>query len=313
MRGMFPKHQSLAAIMGIVMIGWAACYVFLVRPRNSEVSGQRAHLREMRVRLAKSGWPLQADQLDEALAALERRLDGGPGGVGVRGAAAAVIERSTRGFSAKIRESFGTKPNFMQGVSRLDYQEEFNRLHQKLSSQGIALAPDILKLAEDTSSPYTYQLVLHVWTLGLLTDLVRRHELTVATDPGQTVRVGGKNVEGALIEVLPVRAYRARAEDTRPYLLEFPVKITLMGTPASAAAFIRECVSEDCFLPVTRMQMYTDDPAENVYARDGKIVVDRVRMEIECSAFFSLEPPSDGAPGKRRPAASPGAALPQGA
>ena len=66
---------------------------------------------------------------------------------------------------------------------------QFNRLQQKLAARNIRLAPRVLHLAEDSSSPYTYQLMLQAWTLDLLTDLILDSGLRIRTDPAVTVKV----------------------------------------------------------------------------------------------------------------------------
>lgn len=310
-----PQHRTLAMVMTAVLILWAGCYVLVVRPRSTEASSERAGMEQLRMRLSKTGWPLRAEELRAALEDLEKRLGGRDGNGGIKGTSAVLIRRSTEMFDPKIRELFGTRTNFIRSVSRLDYQEEFNRLQQKLSSEGVALSPEILKLGEDTSSPYTYQLVLQVWTVGFLTDMLRRHDLTYVTDSTRTTNIAGKTVPAALIEARPMRAYLADGQAKKPYLLEFPVKVTVIGSVDNLLRLLRDCISDDIFLPIRGLQVFTDNPSAEAYRQDGRIGVDRVRAEIECSAFFSLDEPAgkDGGRGGEPSRRATDGALPQGA
>jgi hypothetical protein len=89
-----------------------------------------------------------------------------------------------------------------------------------------------------------------------------------------------------------VRAYYAREQDPDPYVIEMPVRMTLRGSVAQCRAFLCQLTSGGTFLPVSHMQLYADDPARPEYQRLGSVKLDKVRMEVECSAFFLFKRPA---------------------
>jgi hypothetical protein len=307
-----PQHKQLAVVMAVVAVACLGVYFFVVAPRKRENAALREEAATLRKRLRKAGWPLRADRLEAALADMKKRLEGPPGrkldnpdAEGVKARAERVLAHAGAMFAPRIRRQFGTTEDFILNVSRLDFQMEFNRLQQKLSAAGIHLSPKLLGLAEDSSSPYTYQLMLQVWTLDLLADLLRDSGLAVCTNPAVTVRGESGKHPAARITMLPPVAYTVRRDDERPYLLEFPVRLQLTGTVEAAMKFIRSLTAGGNFLPVGHMQIFTEPPPRPDLRKGGTIQVDTIRIDLECSAFFPLGNGSENLPTNKDDTAHP--------
>ena len=288
------QHRFLAVVMILLMLGSVAGFLLVARPKFAELEEERAAIRDKRGRLAKTGWPLDVKRLEALLQEMKTRLQGdgerepedARDAVCIKSRAALVLRDSTAVFNPKIKKFFGTTEDFMKGVSRLDYQEDFNRLEQALTGRGIVLDEEVLNLGEDKSSLYTYQLVLQVWTLEILTDMVAKHNMTFSQVPVAPKQDGRP---AARLTVLPVRAYFLSQEEKEPFVLEFPVGMTLHGQLEDVVEFLRTLQAKDTFLPVSHLELRTDDPgASEYFGKGGRVNVDRVRVELECSAFFRL-------------------------
>ncbi|MCK5803851.1 MAG: hypothetical protein KAI66_13505 [Lentisphaeria bacterium] len=280
------KHRNLVTYAIFVLLVFAACWVLFVRPMKKELEKVRDDWEKRQTRLLREGWPLNPGKLEALRESYRARLDGKGSDAGIKARSDAVALRSSSMFDERIRTSFGTRGDFMKAVSRLDYQTQFNRVFRELAKEDVLLAPDELKLSEDSSSPYVYQLVLQVWTLEMVVRHALDQGLKVAAAETAKVRVGNRDVPAAKVTVLPVRAYYAQAKDADPYVLEMPVRMTVSGGVDQCRAFLRQLTSEGTFLPISHLQLYADDPSRPEYERRGSVKIDKVRMEVECSAFF---------------------------
>jgi len=308
------QHRNLAVILSTAVLVAGLVYMFVSRPKKRGVAELRRELEEKQMRLVRRGWPLNSERLRELLQEMTGALDGkgkrtprrAREAKGIRNRADLVLRECTSTFDAKLK-LFETTDQFVKIVSRLDYQEEFNRLTQELANEGIVLDERILKLGEETSSPYTYQLVLHIWTVEMLVKLALEHDLTFVTDssvipPG----LKGQGRSPAWITVLPMQAYLVKPSDKRPYLLEFPVRIGVEGTLANVGAFLGALQTEERFLPCSHFELTTRQPRKAKVSKNGRVRVDEVVVELECSSFFSV-PGSADARGGRNGEGPPGA------
>lgn len=315
MRPWPAQHRNLAIVLAIAVLVVGLVYMFFSRPKKRDVAGLRRELEDKQMRLVRRGWPLNSERLRELLQEMNRKLDGKGKRVpkhardakGIRNRADLVVRECTATFDAKIREQFGTTEDFMKGVSRLDYQEEFNRLTQEFANEGIVLDERILKLGEETSSPYTYQLVLHIWTVEMLVKLALEHHLTFVTD-ASAIASGLKERDRspARITVMPMQAYLVGLSDKRPYLLEFPVRMGLEGTLANVGTFLGALQIEERFLPCSHFELTTRQPMKAKVTEGGRVRVDQVVVELECCSFFSIPGSADARSG-RSGGRSPGA------
>jgi hypothetical protein len=128
--------------------------------------------------------------------------------------------------------------------------------------------------------------------------------LTLITEPSVTVNASGSRHEAARISMLQPRAYYVRQDDPRPYLLEFPVRAWMTGTVEQTMQFIRALTADGQFLPVSHLQVFAENPGTDNARTDGTVRVERVRLDVECGAFFQMktaDPASEQASPTARP------------
>ena len=93
---------------------------------------------------------------------------------------------------------------------------------------------------------------------------------------------------------MPMRVYTLNDDDKEPYLLEFPVRMTVRGTVDEVSSFLRSLNADSRFYPLTRFEMITENPAlRGRPDEEGNIDVHLVEATIECSSLFR---PFDDAP-----------------
>lgn len=303
----WPKeHRILAVLTSVALVAFAAVYVILIRPRQREVAQAQAQFDELHQRLRQSGWPLDSSRLaslSEAAAKQQQQI--------VR-RSDDLLAQVTSMFDPRINAIFGDADTFRNSVSRLDYKEDFIQTEQHFAGRDVVFAEDVLRLSENSDSPYTYQLMLQLWTLTAVTDLALRHDLHPVKDRGVRVEPdpagGGSYVNASRLTVLPMRAYVATVDDKQPYLLEFPVRLVLRGKLEDLCRFLTDlhgnyslAVPEGQtaaptanFFPVSRLEIRKVVP----YAAGQ----DTVEADVECSAFYRLRGvAAPKAPARRAP------------
>ena len=300
------QHKNLAACVILFLAAALAVYLFILRPRAQEVANAREAMTTLQSDLEKTGWPLDSERLTRLLDETQRRLEGPKGkqetdprtAIGVRNRADAVLRSSTSMFDGRIKEFFGTSEDFVREVSRLDYQEEFNQLERKLRADDIILAEELLGLGDNTSSTSTYQLLLQIWTLDEVLKLAGANRLRPMKDAKVTISTDTGKRQASKLTVLPVKAYYLDLKDKEPYLLEMPIRMTLIGEMNDFCEFLRALHAAGKFYPVSYLELTTENPSLKRPDDDGVLRVGRVIVNIECSAFFRLH--SDAPPIQRQ-------------
>lgn len=260
----------------LALLGAAAVYFLLVRPLAQDVDGARHSLEAKEEELRKSGWPLDAEKLKRTQEEQKKRKEA------FQGRAEETQRHATSMFNQKIKAIATSPEHLPDEVTQLDYQDEFFFLQQRLWQHDIVLAEEVFGLGEDTASPHTYQLVLQLWTVEKLVDLALAMKLTPTKHP--TVKVVteiGKTSYASNVTVLPVRPYFLNAEDKKPYLLEFPVRMELRGTIDSLLTFLRSLHDDETFCPITQLELRKVLPARTSPGTD------LIEATVECSSFFS--------------------------
>ena len=280
-------------------------YLFVVRPKANEVKKTEEKLDELREELAETGWPLDAQRLETLLQNLQKNLNGPAGrrqdtarnAIGIKNKSQLIVRDATGIFNARIGRDFGTTEDFVNDVSRLDFETEFTELERRLEADGVILDGAVLNLDENTSSLYNYRLVLQVWTLDALIGIALENHLVPVKNRNVKVRLDeNQEVFASQVTVLPVRAYAVNREDTEPYVLEFPVRMTVRGQLTDLCNFLRDLHEDGNFLPVSRMEVSTGDYVTARGLREGSLIVHRLEITLECSAFFRLQQGLEAAP-----------------
>jgi hypothetical protein len=184
----------------------------------------------------------------------------------------------------------------MDQAGWLDYNSDFTDLDTWLRGNGVLISEKTFGISLDTANTETYQLLLHIWTVRELVQLAVEHDLVLAKDPSNAVPTpeGGTALPSRL-RVLPVVAYALAADDRMPYLLEFPVRMTLRGTLTDFMAFVGDLQNDKRFLALSRMEILTEHPRIRGErpTSEGVLAVQNIESTVVCASFFR---PGDRAP-----------------
>ncbi len=289
------KHRLLALAMLLAAAVCALCWIVVVRPQRVRVREGLDAVAQGRRSLAQRGWSARREDLEQLLQARLRVLEGeGPRKPGLRPRAEAVREHATAQFQERLRSRYKSPESFVRNATNIDFREAFNGLQRRLAGEGIWLAPKLLGLAEDSSHPYTYQMLLQVWTLERLFDRVLASHLRVVTDPAVQVRTPQGDKAAARVALQPVVAYLLDGDAQTPDLLGIPVRIRVAGELAEVREFIVSLTAEDEFLPPAGLELFArapdGEPGDAAEAGGG-----RVELDLTCCAFFAFPGPGTSA------------------
>jgi hypothetical protein len=261
------QHRLAAGIAIGSLLLTGVFHFMLCRPLARNLRAERDNQTQKERGLLRRGWPVAPDRIEELIRTKEaeqqtltrRRTE--------------VTARTCQGFDERIRSHYGTPRQFQAQVSRLDYQEELNRVMRKFQELGVTLAPDVLGLGEASSWPHTYQLVLQLWTVESVLDLSLAH--------GLRPTVAAPEQAAAAVRVLAPRAYVTAGSDRDPYLLEIPVAVSLTGNVADLTAMLHACSQGKVFIAVPHAEIHKTPP-------DAAGPAAEMRTAMECSMFFPL-------------------------
>jgi Tfp pilus assembly protein PilO len=302
MRPWPQPHKNLAAVLLLAAVGLFLAYFFLVRPKAQVVAEMEGRLDDLKDKLKDSGYTLNAETLQTLLSENTKRLKGTKGERGEKGYAGLeektgqILDLATRTFKPRIESNYGDIKTFMDQAGWLDYNSDFTDLDTWLRGNGVLISEKTFGISLDTANTETYQLLLHIWTVRELVQLAVEHDLVLAKDPSNAVPTpeGGTALPSRL-RVLPVVAYALAADDRRPYLLEFPVRMTLRGTLTDFMAFVGDLQNDKRFLALSRMEILTEHPRIRGErpTSEGVLAVQNIESTVVCASFFR---PGDRAP-----------------
>jgi hypothetical protein len=280
------KHLALISLAGAAVLLFLVSQLLISQPLRHEVSAAQAQVRSTQDYLRLSGWPLDF----ERLSALEREMQKKQATAEQRHDD--VLRATTSLFAERIMRLYENPGQFQQQVTRLDYQQEFYRIERKFKEEGIVFDRAVLQMSEDTAGVLTYQLVLQLWVLETALDRLLEHGLqpTVITvsEPGNPAAAPR---QAHSLRVLRPREYCLDPEIPTPYLLEFPVRVTVRGEAKALHAFLVAAGDSAAFLAVPRIEARTQAPA-------GAGAGEEVIADLECSAFYLLQRDVSGVPDK---------------
>ncbi|MFA4945807.1 MAG: GspMb/PilO family protein [Lentisphaeria bacterium] len=278
MTGHRLTYRDLAGLALFSTLAFAAAGWILLQPRRNAVAEARGTVHELQNRLAESGYPLDSERLAKLAEENRRRAEA------LSRQSDEILRQATALFDRRIKTIFETNAKFRSEVSRLDFQDEFTRTEEAFRGRGIHLAEGVSNLSMNSAAP-NYQLVLQVWTLKELVDLAAGSGLTIARDPLVRVAVPGEGGDrpAAKLSVRPMRAYTIHKGGRQPYLLEFPVRLTVWGRLENLCRFLESLQAGGRFLPVSRLEIQVQ--AQSV-ERGGSPVMEAT---FECSSFYRLD------------------------
>lgn len=265
-------YKVLISILGLVV----ALEVFLVwlvfLPKQEELESVREDVNLIIDKLRGSKWPMDSGKLEQYIAELQMEIDGGKSPL-VKNSILAM-ERCQVTFRDKLRAEYGNVQDFMRNASRMDYQAEYNRIIEASSKKGIVLSPSSLNLDEEIGTQYMYQPLMQLWTVEKL--------LSLAVEAGLEVESAKGGDRHAFVSVKPMKAYYMKQGAERPYLLEFPVEITVMGGVRECLAYLDSLNGDGVFLPPVSFEIFALPPVAGRTAQGG-----RLKMHLVCSSFLA--------------------------
>lgn len=265
-------HQNLLLCLLLATALQAVLYMLVLRPRLQEATHQERELEQLQQRFSGSRWPRSATLLRTMLSDMQKRLEGSDGKEGITAQTRTILKQAGTMFERRIHEQYGTREDFIRSVSRLDYQEEYIRLQNRLQEAGVTLHPAVFNLAENSAAAYNYQLMLQLWTTDALCRLVHDSGLTVTT----TLEHGNN---ASQLAVLPIDAYFQDDKAPLPFILEIPLAVTVQGTLAQFSHFLEGLQSPELFLAVRNFELFVQVP-------DGKSPDPKLKVALECSSYF---------------------------
>lgn len=284
MKNWMKIHQILLAALVFAVLGLLVVYFLVFSPKKQELEEVQSEVSRLQERLRGSVWPLDADRLERFLVELEKEYKGDQKSSALTAHSAEALRKASATFLSKITSEYGNLEDFMAAVSRLDYQSEYNRVLTTLSEKGVKLEPSVLNMNEDMPTPYMYQCMIQIWTVEKLAEIALKSGVELSTYPERKRGQG----QIARISVEPMRAFFASPSNERPYLLEFPVKLSIEGTLDSCMGFIDRLCGDDVFIPPKQFEIFSFPPMKNERGEDGFFKGGQLRMNLTCASFLVL-------------------------
>lgn len=275
---MIPEHKILAIVAAVAVALLAVLYGVLLYPRQARVAEIRARKQSLVGDLEKKGWPLDPSRLASLHSELKKEQDR------FGTLCNQVMDQASTAFADDVaRFTDGGPDDFRDVVTLLDYREEYTALQQSLQGR-VQFDESVLGLGESSDSIYVYRLLLQLWTVKDLTDLALQCRLRPVPHPTERhFTAEGQGIPVSQVSVRPFLAYSLHEEKRTPYLLEFPVRLTLSGTVADMGEFLQKLQRGDRFFPLSRIEV------RKVVPPKSRNRTDRIEMTVECSSFFRLE------------------------
>lgn len=302
MKNLPSEHKNVMGFAILILILTIAVYYFFVAPIVGDVQSKHNTIVDLKSKLQKTKWPLDPERLSKMLEIKNKELDGNlnateaRNATGVRQRANLVLNEATGMFMERIANMFAEPADFVDEVSRLDYQEEFNLVEEKLAKRGIYVSGEVMNISENTTSDYIYQLVLQIWGVDILTEIITKNKMKLAYSDKTIKDDKGKSRRVSKIQVMPVKGcFLYEGGDV--YVYEFPYRMVLQGDVSNLYKLLAEFQEKKNFIPVSHMQIFVSPSlkqrASKLYLEPGTLTV-----ELECSLFF-IKPNSKGSEMKK--------------
>ena len=273
----WPRLNRLMLFALLAVLGTALLVLYLyVMPKWRQHQDYQQAIREKENRLAATPWPQDTELLRHQYRLIREKLDGVPGTdqIGLAKLSEDIIQQATSTFSERILSQFDSARHFINGVSRLDYKDSYDRFAQELAEQQLTIESTRFGLNEDGQDP-VWQMILKLWTAQTLCQLARENHLSILADEDGN----------AAITALPPISYALTEKDAPPpYLLEFPVQLRLAGHLEDFLRFAQQLSTPVRFLPLKQLEISTTPPDPPIPGQTNR--VDTAVFTIVCSSFF---------------------------
>jgi hypothetical protein len=299
--------RNLLMITIAAFIAAALAFIIFLQPKWKTLQETRSDFARTENKLKESPWPRDSERLQTMLKNYQKTLSSGKQG-GLKSFSEDALKKATSLFNDKITDEYGSAALFINKASQIEYKDQYDRMNSTFQNQRIYLDQFIFGMDESTVEPEKFKMLLKVWTAEKLVSLALEHKLRITQD--RSLRTGPHNQYfAAKISVLPERSYILEEGDKEPFLLEFPVRITVRCSMENFLAFVAALQTEPVFLPMVQMEMLTDtSPASRISDEEGNLSMNDLEITIVCSSFYrpSAEQ-SKSAPKRSLPTLPPGA------
>ncbi len=271
----------------LVAAGLANFYV--LRPRRLQALEVESAMEQKINRISSRNWPVHPSRLGRL------RRDHQDRQRRLRNSLEQVQQRAVATFAEPIQSKFGVEAveepsQFINFVTRLDYQEQYSILIDKWGQRNVILHPRVLNLNEDSVSPHIYRLLLQLWTVDTVLETVAGSGLQPVLRPlPQPPRTDIVEAEpgtspgfGSQVALQPPRRYRVDETSREDYLLEFPVSITVQGTTEQLVSLLNLLDESEFWLSINAIEI-RKLPMRRFNRRDN-----RLEAILEFSAFYPL-------------------------
>jgi hypothetical protein len=255
----------LVALGAILLLAW-----LFVTPRLHQYRRTRQLCLDCEAEIAKWTWPANARLLQAQRNICREKLDGDPENniPGLRQISLSALNAATSTFQKQISAAYpAPTPEesvdaFVNNASRIDYRLFANQLEQELQKHNCHLPSALLTIEESSKIPI-YQKIIHIWTLQFILHTALENHLSIAPSPSEEGECG--------VSLLPILSYRISANDTEPYLQEFPVQFTVVGTMETFLAFLKALHANGAFIPVKQLSIESRPPQSVKEGQDLRI------------------------------------------
>lgn len=293
MRSLNKYHLLLAAL-----VFSAGCFLlvyrFKVKPLRDDRDTKLETVAEKEQRITGKGYPLSLRRLNNRLEKREAEL------AELEETRKALRRRVRRTFRERLRNNFGRAAvedpdTFQNYVTRLDYQELYDKVIPDWQEKGVVLADPLLNLRKNTTATNIHLVLLQLWSLDTVLDLMLAEGLMPLRIPAsglaETEEDSGDvvNPDG---DVLPeyVSAVRSggvtqysvadNGSEKRSLMFEFPVAVTVECRPGELTAFLNKLNRDNRFVSLNYIELKRRLPTEE--GADDNIL----HVEMECSTFY---------------------------
>ncbi len=264
------------AVAVAVLVIWN---LFFISPLRRNYRNMRNTVRQKEAQLDAAGWPKDEQALIRQLDMAMKTLNGDEEQAlqGLTQVTEDIIDLASATFRERIEMS---NPDgivaFMDSVTKIDYKLLYDNVAAEFAKHGVTLDATYFGLADDSQEPI-WRMIFKLWTAEELVTLAAKNHLTIVSDENGIAKV----------RALSPKCYALTdGEDADPYLLEFPVRITVEGASYDLLSFINDLQSEQRFMPVKQISVRTTPPA--IPAAGGDVAVATLRSTLTCSSFFKL-------------------------
>ena len=284
MNKLLKHHQYiLLAIAGVFLVQ-IFTYLFILRPKSESVKDLKASIEELRSSMTNGQWTADSAVLEQHLNTLRSEAEKGKGKSSNLQKAQALMGKT---FLEKIRqEGYVNVTDFMENATLLNYRKAYDVVMRELKARYVLLAPIVLGIGQDPpEDSYKYQFLMRLWTADLLCRLALDSGLAIAME-----NKGGRvKINVSSVATLEPRGYFELPISERPYMIEFPVEITVDGTLKSCMKFIKSMDTETVYLAPVKYEIFALPPKGDEADSRGMLKHGIIRMKMTCSSFLVPE------------------------